>query len=100
MPSASVEKLVSDFRIVMNDVDELLKATAHDTNDKLGAMRGRIDVGLASARQQAERAESAVREGVRASARAGDRFVHERPWAAVGIGAGVGLIVGLLIARR
>ena len=29
-----------------------------------------------------------------------DEFVHEHPWKAVGIAAGVGLIVGLLIGRR
>ena len=34
------------------------------------------------------------------AARAADEFVHEHPWKAVGIGAGVGLIIGLLIGRR
>ena len=34
------------------------------------------------------------------AARATDEYVHENPWRAVGIGAGVGLIIGLLIGRR
>ena len=29
-----------------------------------------------------------------------DEFVHEHPWKAVGVAAGVGLVVGMLIARR
>jgi ElaB/YqjD/DUF883 family membrane-anchored ribosome-binding protein len=34
------------------------------------------------------------------AARVTDEYVHENPWKAVGIAAGVGLIVGLLIGRR
>jgi ElaB/YqjD/DUF883 family membrane-anchored ribosome-binding protein len=33
------------------------------------------------------------------AAKATDDYVHENPWKAVGIGAGVGLIVGMLISR-
>jgi ElaB/YqjD/DUF883 family membrane-anchored ribosome-binding protein len=29
-----------------------------------------------------------------------DEFVHENPWKAVAISAGVGLLVGLLVSRR
>jgi ElaB/YqjD/DUF883 family membrane-anchored ribosome-binding protein len=29
-----------------------------------------------------------------------DHQVHENPWTAVGIAAGVGLIVGILLGRR
>ena len=36
----------------------------------------------------------------KAAARVTDDFVHDQPWTAVGIGAGVGLILGLLIGRR
>jgi ElaB/YqjD/DUF883 family membrane-anchored ribosome-binding protein len=36
----------------------------------------------------------------REAARATDEFVHDRPWTAVGVAAGVGLIIGLLIGRR
>jgi len=36
----------------------------------------------------------------RAAAKATDAYVHESPWTAVGIAAGVGLLVGVLIGRR
>jgi ElaB/YqjD/DUF883 family membrane-anchored ribosome-binding protein len=29
-----------------------------------------------------------------------NRQVHDNPWAAIGIAAGVGLVVGILLARR
>jgi ElaB/YqjD/DUF883 family membrane-anchored ribosome-binding protein len=33
-------------------------------------------------------------------ARATDDYVHEHPWKSIGVAAGVGLLVGLLIGRR
>ena len=32
--------------------------------------------------------------------KAADAYVHENPWKAVGIAAGAGLIIGMLISRR
>ena len=34
------------------------------------------------------------------AARVADDYVHDKPWQAIGIAAGVGLIIGLLIGRR
>jgi len=36
----------------------------------------------------------------RAAAKATDEYVHVHPWQAIGAGAAVGLLVGLLIGRR
>ena len=36
----------------------------------------------------------------KAAARATDEYVHESPWTAIGIAAGAGLLIGLLIGRR
>ena len=36
----------------------------------------------------------------KAAARATDDWVHENPWGSIGIAAGVGFLVGLLVSRR
>ncbi|HCI13500.1 MAG TPA: DUF883 domain-containing protein, partial [Gallionellaceae bacterium] len=33
------------------------------------------------------------------AAKVTDEYVHENPWKAVGIAAGVGLVIGMLISR-
>jgi ElaB/YqjD/DUF883 family membrane-anchored ribosome-binding protein len=33
-------------------------------------------------------------------AQAADEYVRENPWQSVGIAAGIGLVVGMLLARR
>ncbi|MEN9395891.1 MAG: hypothetical protein RLZ81_421 [Pseudomonadota bacterium] len=45
-------------------------------------------------------AEAALFDKTRAAAQATDAFVHESPWQAVGIGAGVGFLLGLILGRR
>ena len=41
-----------------------------------------------------------IEPGARAAARATDVYVHESPWTAIGVAAGVGLLVGLILGRR
>jgi ElaB/YqjD/DUF883 family membrane-anchored ribosome-binding protein len=36
----------------------------------------------------------------KAAGHATDEFVHQNPWKSIGISAGVGLLVGLLVSRR
>ena len=43
--------------------------------------------------------ETAIRKG-RKIVHDTDEYVHENPWRAIGIGGAVGLLIGMLIARR
>jgi ElaB/YqjD/DUF883 family membrane-anchored ribosome-binding protein len=95
----SKEKLMQDMRAVVNDAEELLRATAGQAGDKVAAARERIQANLAVAKERLTEAEHAVVEKTKQAAKATDEYVHENPWKAVGIAAGVGLIVGLLISR-
>jgi len=94
------KKLLADFNAVMSEADELLKLVADEGGDKAGALRTKVERNLNSAKQQLRSLEDAVMEKTRAGAHAADEYVHENPWRAVGIAAGVGLIIGLLIGRR
>lgn len=94
------DKLVQDFKIVVADAEELLKATASQAGEKVAAARERVQDSLRQAKLKLAEAEDLVVQKGKQAARATDEYVHENPWRAVGIGAGVGLIIGLLIGRR
>jgi ElaB/YqjD/DUF883 family membrane-anchored ribosome-binding protein len=96
----SKEKLMQDFRVVVTDAEELLRATAGLAGDKVSAARERIQENLTAAKVRLSAAEDAVVARTKEAARATDEYVHENPWKAVGIGAAVGLIVGMLMSRR
>lgn len=95
----SKEKLMQDLRVVVTDAEELLRATAGQAGEKVAAARDRIQENLATAKERLVAAEQAVAAKARQAAKATDDYVHENPWKAVGIAAGAGLIVGMLISR-
>jgi len=94
------DKLVADLRVVVSDAEELLAATASQTGEKIAELRSRMQDNLHGARIKLADAEAAVRERTRQVAKATDNYVHENPWKAIGIAAGIGVVVGLLISRR
>jgi len=95
----SKEKLMQDLQLVVSDAEELLRATASQAGEKVSAARERIQDSLATAKARLADAEEAMLEKTRQAARATDEYVHDNPWRAVGIAAGVGLVVGMLISR-
>ena len=95
----SKEKLMQDLRVVVADAEELLRATAGQAGEKMSAARERIQENLAAAKQRLAAAQDAVVARTKEAAKVTDEYVHENPWRAVGIGAGVGLIIGMLISR-
>ena len=96
---AGKEKLIQDFRVVVSDAEELLRATAGQAGEKAAAVRERAKENLAAAKVRLAEAEEAVAAKAKHAAKATDEYVHENPWRAVGIGAGIGLIIGMLISR-
>src|SRR5437868_1492357 len=96
----TTEKLAADLKVVVADAEELLRATASQAGEKVAAARVRIQESLDQAKVKLGRVSDVGVDKAKAAARVTDDFVHDRPWTAVGIGAGVGLILGLLISRR
>lgn len=94
------EQLAADFKVVVADAEALLKATANQGGETIAAIRAKAEISLANAKARLTDAQDALLEKSRLAARATDDYVHENPWRAVGIAAGMGVIIGLLIGRR
>jgi ElaB/YqjD/DUF883 family membrane-anchored ribosome-binding protein len=100
MSEVSKEKLITDVKVVIADAEELLRATANQAGDKVADLRAKLQDHLAAARVKLADAEAVVVEKAKAVGHATDDYVHDNPWRSVGVAAGVGFIVGLLIGRR
>ena len=96
----SQERLVSAIRSEISDAEELLSATADQVGEKMAGLRERIQRRVREAKSRLADAEVLLVDKTRAAARATDDYVHESPWTAIGIAAGVGLLVGLALGRR
>lgn len=94
------EKLVADLKVVIADAEELLRATANVAGEKIAAIREKTEENLRAAKVRLGQAEAALVERTKAAAKATDDYVRANPWRAVGIAAGAGFIIGLLVGRR
>ena len=97
---ANRDKLVQDMRVVISDAEDLLRATANQAGEKIAVARERIQDSLHQAKVKLAEAEAMVTERAKQAARYTEEYVQENPWRAVGIAAGIGLLLGLLITRR
>ena len=96
----SKDKIKGDLKTVLSDMDEYLRATASQTGEKIGVIRERLQEHMLKAKDRLADTKEIVVDKAKEGARATDEYVRDNPWRAVGIAAGVGLIVGMLIGRR
>lgn len=94
------EKLVQDFKVVVSDAEELLRATANQAGEKVAVAREKVQESLRRAKVKLAEAEEILIDKGKQAARVTDEYVHDNPWSAVGIAAGIGFMIGLLIGRR
>ena len=96
----SSENLIGDFKALMADAEELIKATAVSDDGPLSAIRSKALDALNNAKETLSTVEGTVVEKAKVVAERTDEFVHRNPWEAVGVAAGLGLLIGLFIRRR
>lgn len=98
--TAQKDKLMSDLRAVIADSEELLRLSANQVGEGVSELRGRVQARLLEAKARLAHLQELAVAKAKAAGHATDEFVHENPWKSIGIAAGVGLVVGLLIGRR
>jgi ElaB/YqjD/DUF883 family membrane-anchored ribosome-binding protein len=86
---APANKFMDELRSVITDAEELLRVTADQAGPKVQEVRARAEESLRNAREHLSGAGKHL-----------DAQVREHPWAAVGVAAGVGLIIGILLSRK
>ncbi len=96
----SKEKLASDLKTLVGDAEELLKATASQAGEKVAVARQKIEQSLIEGKKALADAEKVLVKKSKEAADIADDYVRENPWSAVGIAAGVGLVLGLLIRGK
>jgi ElaB/YqjD/DUF883 family membrane-anchored ribosome-binding protein len=93
-------RLNRDVRAVVDDAEALLRHAVRDAGEGYDDARSRLERSLRNARTELEGVEHALLDNARKAKQATDEYVHQHPWQSVGIGAGVGLLLGMLISRR
>ncbi|MEH6435259.1 DUF883 family protein [Massilia sp. DD77] len=87
------EQLVTDLKTVIHDAEAWLRNGGALGGEELKA---KFETTLASAKAGLAHYQETVVDAAKAT----DEYVKENPWKSVGLGAAVGVVVGMLIARK
>jgi len=90
------QKMGNDMHTLAEDARALMVATADVAGDKVGEARKRLAAALESGKEMYGR----VREQAVQKAKFVDEKVHEKPYQAMGIAFGLGVLIGVLVTRR
>ena len=94
------DKLMGDLRVVIADAEELLRMTADEAGEAAADLRSRVQARMNQAKADLVHLQEVAVARAKAAGHAADEFVHDNPWQSIGIAAGIGLVVGLLVGRR
>lgn len=99
-PVEARDRLISDFRTLALQAEDLVKATAGMSGESLTAARTRLVEGLRTLTRDI--ADSPMVERGRHAALAADRYVHDRPYPFIAGALLAGLVIGMaaLASRR
>lgn len=85
---------------LMADVQDLLGKVAHVADPEIARLRTKLEAGLTTAKKALAAGADQVQKTGRDAVAAGDHYVRDQPWQAVGLAAAAGLLVGFLVGRR
>ena len=94
------DPLQAEFKALIEDAEKLLQHAAGLAGEQADELRQKIQLNLQRARSTLAENGEAVRQRGDAVRQAGETYVQQNPWQALGIVAGLGLLLGLLLGRR
>ena len=84
------------YKSVTQDAENFVRETASGLGDKAREARARLAASLASAKANLSR----LNEKAVESAKATDRVIRDHPYQTIGVAFGIGILIGVLVARK
>ena len=97
---AQKNQLIHDLRAVVHDAQALAQFKSRDCKANSDELKKTLTEKLSHVMNQLHHMEFHSNEKIHHTAQKTEAYIDSHPWRALGISAGVGLLVGLLIKRR
>ena len=94
------DDLRAELKTLADTLEEVLNSSADKSKEEMGKLRSKAESALKESRARLGETSEAILRQTRATAAQADDYVRETPWTGVGIGAAVGLVLGVLLSRR
>lgn len=86
---------INDLKALLHEAEQALGETTEQAGEKFEQLRERLRHALDQGRDSFEH----LREEASRRARQADSLIRENPYYAIGVAAGVGALIGILVAR-
>lgn len=94
------DALRDELKSLADTLEEVLSNSGDKSKEELEKLRSKAQRALKDSRQRLGETSDAIARQTREAAARADEYVHDNPWTGIGIGAAVGVVLGVLLARR
>lgn len=99
-PDSTPQQASHNLRHMVDEIDTFLRSAADTGDQKFDTARARLSQQVREMRRQLDELNESTAARVKRAAEEADQTLHAHPYGAMGLAAGVGLLVGYLAARR
>ncbi|CCC31160.1 conserved hypothetical protein [Salmonella bongori NCTC 12419] len=89
-----------DLTLLSETLEEILRSSGDPADQKYIELKARAEKALEEVKNRVSHASDSYYYRAKQAVYKADDYVHEKPWQGIGVGAAVGLVLGLLLARR
>lgn len=94
------ENLRAELKSLADTLEEVLNSSGDKSKAELDKLRSKAEDALKDTRARLSEAGDKLAHQTKQIAGQADEYVRDNPWAGVGIGAAVGVVLGVLLTRR
>lgn len=94
------ENLRAELKSLADTLEEVLNSSADKSKEEVSKLRSKAEQALKESRYRLGETSDALAKQTREAAARADEYVRDNPWTGVGIGAAVGVVLGVLLTRR
>ncbi len=94
------EHLRAELKSLADTLEEVLSASTDKSKSELEKLRGKAEKALKESRYRLGETSDVIAKQTREAAAKAEDYVRDNPWTGVGIGAAIGVVLGVLITRR
>ncbi|ECG8590512.1 stress response protein ElaB [Salmonella enterica subsp. salamae] len=89
-----------DLTLLSETLEEILRSSGDPADQKYIELKARAEKALEEVKNRVSHASDSYYYRAKQAVYKADDYVHEKPWQGIGVGAAVGMVLGLLLARR
>lgn len=92
-------RIDDDLTLLSETLEEVLRSSGDPADQKYIELKARAEQALNDVKNRVSNASDTYYYRAKKAVYRADDYVHENPWHGIGVGASVGLVLGLLLRR-